>query len=196
MARRFSGNPSELLQHPSHCALESDIHPAEDRVRTLLPSTGESWHGGERNTGFSAAQTVPLGIDDGDSFNLDHEIGAGEAGYADGGAGWGDDAKIAHSRTTSSTFLPCFYGCHLAPVLEPDEPDAASLPREAALCPAQLKSGGDSGSQVKGQAPCASSVVISRPTASAPWRWCRRAGGQAAAGRCPATAADTLGRRQ
>src|ERR1700730_4033100 len=51
-------------------------------------------------------------------------------------------------------------------------------------------------SQVKGQRPRApSSVVISRPTASVPWRWGRRAGGQAAAGRCPATAADTLGRR-
>jgi hypothetical protein len=39
----------------------------------------------------------PLRIDDGDSFDLDHEIGAGEAGYAYGRAGWSGHAKIAHA---------------------------------------------------------------------------------------------------
>jgi hypothetical protein len=39
----------------------------------------------------------PLRIDDGDSFDLNHEIGAGQAGYADGRAGWGGLAKIAHA---------------------------------------------------------------------------------------------------
>jgi len=38
-----------------------------------------------------------LRIDDGDSFDLDHEIGTGEAGYADGRAGWGGHTKIAHA---------------------------------------------------------------------------------------------------
>ena len=55
------------------------------------------------NTGFPSRRAAPLRIDDGDSFDLDHEIGTGEAGYADGRAGWGGHAKIAHADI--ATFL-------------------------------------------------------------------------------------------
>jgi class 3 adenylate cyclase len=56
---------------------------------------------GRRDDGASLLQArrraPPLRIDDGDGFDLDHEIGAGEAGYAYGRAGWGGHAKIAHA---------------------------------------------------------------------------------------------------
>ena len=39
-----------------------------------------------------------LRVYDGDCFDLDHEVGTGEAGYADSRAGRGAQAKIAHAH--------------------------------------------------------------------------------------------------
>src|SRR5256885_6463050 len=45
----------------------------------------------------ASARTRFSGIDDGDGLDLDHEIGSGETGNADGRAGRGRHSEIAHA---------------------------------------------------------------------------------------------------
>src|SRR5262252_6032752 len=45
----------------------------------------------------ASARTRSSGIDDGDGLDLDHEIGSGETGDADGCAGRGRHPEIAHA---------------------------------------------------------------------------------------------------
>jgi hypothetical protein len=52
-----------------------------------------------------SARTHFSGIDDGDGLDLDHEIGSGETGNADGRAGRGRHPEIAHADVGASPFV-------------------------------------------------------------------------------------------
>src|SRR5215470_6623604 len=53
--------------------------------------------GGRRAAASASARTRFSGVDDGDGLDLDHEIGSGETGDADGRAGRGRHPEIAHA---------------------------------------------------------------------------------------------------
>src|SRR5438552_7012486 len=67
--------------------------PCQSKSSNPAPSSDR----GCRAAAPASARTRFSGIDDGDGLDLDHEIGSGETGNADGRAGRGRHSEIAHS---------------------------------------------------------------------------------------------------